>query len=63
MKATDLVVGKKYWCGWAHRQARFVKIRTKTRFGETSQVAVFQDICDCFIECDVEYIDKWVKEV
>lgn len=62
MKANDLVVGKKYWCGWASRYARFVKFKMKIRGGTVSAVAVFRDICDCFIECEVENLDRWVRE-
>ena len=62
MKATDLVVGKIYWCGWASCHARFVRIKKHTWCGKTSLVAVFRDVCDCLIECDVEYLDRWVEE-
>lgn len=27
MKANELVVGKKYWCGWAGRSAWFVRLK------------------------------------
>jgi hypothetical protein len=57
-----LVVGKKYWCGWASRSAVFVKFQTSTWCGETSCKAVFRDICDCIIECDVKHVSKWVSE-
>lgn len=62
MKANELVVGEKYWCGWASRNARFVKIETHTWCGETEVNAVFRDVCGCYIECEVEYIEKWVRE-
>ena len=29
MKANELVVGKKYWCGWASRSAWFVRFETQ----------------------------------
>lgn len=60
MKAVDLVVDQKYWCGWASRFARFVKIQKRTWCGEVSHVAVFRDVCDCLIECEIENIEKWV---
>lgn len=44
MKANELVVGKKYWCG------------------KTEKIAVFRDICDCYIECNVEQVERWVSE-
>lgn len=62
MKANELVVGKKYWCGWASRYARFVRIQEHKWGGKVKRVAVFRDICDCYIECEVDYIEKWVKE-
>lgn len=62
MKAHELVVGNKYWCGWASRYARFVRIKESSWCGVVKRVAVFRDICDCIIECDVDHIDKWVKE-
>lgn len=60
MKYTDLVVGQKYWCGWASRFAYFVKIQKQTWCVKTSYKAIFCDICDCFIECDIDNIKKWV---
>lgn len=62
MKANELVVGKKYWCGWASRSARFVKIETHTWCGKTEVNAVFQDVCDARIECKAENVEKWVRE-
>ena len=29
MKANELVVGKKYWCGWASRSVWFVRFETQ----------------------------------
>lgn len=34
MKANELVVGKKYWCGWASRSAWFVRFETHTWCGK-----------------------------
>ena len=53
MKANELVVGKKYWCGWASRSAWFVRFETHTWCGKTEKIAVFRDVCDCYIECNV----------
>lgn len=60
MKAMDLVVGQKYWCGWAHRFAWFEKIQKQVWCGEVSYKAVFRDVCDAYVECDVENVEKWV---
>lgn len=62
MKANELVVGKKYWCGWASRSAWFVRFETHTWCGKTKKIAVFRDICDCYIECNVEQVERWVSE-
>ena len=62
MKANELVVGKKYWCGWASRYARFVKIEKRIWCGEVSYKAVFRDVCDSYIECAVERVEKLVRE-
>lgn len=43
MKANELVVGKKYWCGWASRSAWFVRFETHTWCGKTEKIAVFRD--------------------
>lgn len=59
MKYNELVVGQKYWCGWASRFARFVKIQ-KQVCGKTSYKAVFRDVCDAYVECDIESVEKWV---
>lgn len=37
MKANELVVGKKYWCGWASRSAWFVRFETHTWCGKTEK--------------------------
>lgn len=62
MKANELVVGKKYWCGWASRSAWFVRFKTHTWCGKTEKIAVFRDVCDCYIECNVEQVERWVSE-
>lgn len=62
MKANELVVGKKYWCGWASRSAWFVRFETHTWCGKTEKIAVFRDVCDCYIECNVEQVERWVSE-
>ncbi len=62
MKANELVAGKKYWCGWASRYGWFVKIETRTWAGKTETKAVFQDICDVRIKCNVESVEKWVRK-
>ena len=50
MKANELVVGKNYWCGWASRYGRFVRIENVTRCGSTESYAVFRDDIGCAIE-------------
>lgn len=60
MKAVDLVVGQKYWCGWASRYARFVKFEKITLNGEFRIKAIFRDVCDCLIDCSAEQVEKWV---
>ncbi len=60
MKYNELIVGKKYRCGFAHRQARFVKIQKQVWCGKVSCKAVFRDICDCIIECEIESVEKSV---
>ena len=60
MKAVDLVVNQKYWCGWASRFGWFVKIREFQWCGEKVRKAVFRDICDCIIECEIDSVEKWV---
>ena len=62
MKANDLVVGKNYWCGWASRYGRFVRIENVTRCGSTESYAVFRDDIGCAIECKVEAVEHWVVE-
>lgn len=47
MKANELVVGKNYWCGWASRYGRFVRIENVTRCGSTESYAVFRDDIGC----------------
>ena len=37
MKANELVVGKKYWCGWASRSVWFVRFETHTWCGKTEK--------------------------
>lgn len=54
--------GKKYWCGWASRSAWFVRFETHTWCGKTEKIAVFRDVCDCYIECNVEQVERWVSE-
>lgn len=62
MKANELVVGKNYWCGWASRYGRFVRIENVTRCGSTESYAVFRDDIGCAIECKVEAVERWVVE-
>lgn len=62
MKANELVVGKNYWCGWASRYGRFVRIENVTRCGSTEIYAVFRDDIGCAIECKVEAVEHWVVE-
>ena len=62
MKANELVVGKNYWCGWASRYGRFVRIENVTRCGSTESYAVFRDDIGCAIECKVEAVEHWVIE-
>ena len=62
MKANELVVGKYYWCGWASRYGRFVRIENVTRWGSTESYAVFRDDIGCAIECKVENVEHWVVE-
>ena len=59
MKANELVVGKNYWCGWASRYGRFVRIENVTRCGSTESYAVFRDDIGCAIECKVEAVEHW----
>lgn len=62
MKANELVAGKNYWCGWAGRDGRFVRIENVTRCGSTESYAVFRDDIGCAIECKVENVEHWVVE-
>ena len=62
MKATELVKGRTYWCGWACRYARFEKIETRVWAGEKITKVVFRDECNMRIDCGVESVEKWVKE-
>lgn len=62
MKVNELKVNKKYWCVWASRNARFIKLETRTRCGKTETYAVFKDVCDCVIECKVENVERLVVE-
>ena len=62
MTANELVVGKNYWCGWASRYGRFVRIENVTRCGSTESYAVFRDDIGCAIECKVEAVEHWVVE-
>lgn len=62
MKANELVVRKNYWCGWASRYGRFVRIENVTRCGSTESYAVFRDDIGCAIECKVETVEHWVVE-
>lgn len=62
MKVNELVVGKNYWCGWASRYGRFVRIENVTRCGSTESYAVFRDDIGCAIECKVEAVEHWVVE-
>ena len=62
MKANELDVGKNYWCGWASRYGRFVRIENVTRCGSTESYAVFRDDIGCAIECKVEAVEHWVVE-
>lgn len=62
MKANEFVVGKNYWCGWASRYGRFVRIENVTRCGSTESYAVFRDDIGCAIECKVEAVEHWVVE-
>lgn len=62
MKANELVVGKNYWCGWASRYGRFVRIENVTRCGSTESYAVFRDDIGCAIEYKVEAVEHWVVE-
>lgn len=62
MKANELVVGKNYWCGWASRYGRFVRIENVTICGSTESYAVFRDDIGCAIECKVEAVEHWVVE-
>lgn len=62
MKANELVVGKNYWCGWASRYGRFVRIENVTRCGSTESYAVFRDDIGCAIECKVEAVEHRVVE-
>ena len=62
MKANELVVGKNYWCGWASRYGRFVRIENVTRCGSTESYAVFRDDIGCAIECKVEAVEHWVVD-
>ena len=62
MKANELVVGKNYWCGWASRYGRCVRIENVTRCGSTESYAVFRDDIGCAIECKVEAVEHWVVE-
>lgn len=62
MKANELVAGKNYWCGWAGRDGRFVRIENVTRCGSTESCAVFRDDIGCAIECKVENVEHWVVE-
>ena len=62
MKANELVVGKNYWCGWASRYGRFVRIENVTRCGSTESYGVFRDDIGCAIECKVEAVEHWVVE-
>ena len=62
MKANELVVGKNYWCGWASRYGRFVRIENVPRCGSTESYAVFRDDIGCAIECKVEAVEHWVVE-
>lgn len=62
MKANELVVGKNYWCGWASRYGRYVRIENVTRCGSTESYAVFRDDIGCAIECKVEAVEHWVVE-
>lgn len=49
-----LIKGKRYYCGWACRLATYEKT--------VKGVAKFVDVCGEIIECEVEYLEKWVKE-
>ena len=62
VNVSELVVGKRYFCGWASRLAVFEKIYTRKRAGKTETVAVFRDVCDAWIECPVDLVEKWVEE-
>lgn len=62
MKANELVVGKVYWCGWASRYAQFVRFETHTWCEKTEKIATFRDVCDCYIELNVEQVKYWVEE-
>lgn len=62
MKANELVVGKKYWCGWASRSAWFVRFKTRIYDEKTVKIAVFRDVCDAYIECNLEQVERWVSE-
>lgn len=46
--------GKKYWCGWASRYAVYVGLRNGKH--------IFKDVIGAYIDCEPEYISKWVKE-
>lgn len=62
MKASDLIVGKKYWCVWAHSYGWFVKLATRRYCGKTETVAVFSDVSDVLIECSVKSIEHCVRD-
>ena len=47
---------------WAGRSAWFVRFETHTWCGKTEEIAVFRDVCDCYIECNVEQVERWVSE-
>lgn len=53
MKSENLKKGVKYWCGWASRYGYFKEIRNRK--------AIFLDLCDVPIECELELLDRWVK--
>jgi len=62
MKASDLIVGKKYWCFWAHSYGWFVKLATRRYCEKTETVAVFSDVSDVLIECSVKSVERCVLD-
>ncbi|RKJ38387.1 hypothetical protein D7X94_16625 [Acutalibacter sp. 1XD8-33] len=62
MTLENLVVGKKYWCGWASRRAVYIGTRTVKWGSELITEVRFRDICGAYIECSPEAVKEWGEE-